>query len=144
MRHSDYEVSYTVRPFTVDEAKRLIREKPQHLSLNEMFLVANTYEPGSQDFNDTFETAVRMYPDNETANLNAAVSALQRDDLITAARYLEKAGQSAEAFNARGILAVKQNRHEEAEQLFLQSSCKAAQHNLNELRQYLESMQPDR
>jgi outer membrane protein OmpA-like peptidoglycan-associated protein len=144
LRHSDYEVSYTVRPFTVDEAKRLIREKPQHLSLNEMFLVANTYEPGSQDFNDTFETAVRMYPDNETANLNAAVSALQRDDLITAARYLEKAGQSAEAFNARGILAVKQNRQEEAEQLFLQSSCKAAQYNLNELRQYLESMQPDR
>ena len=62
LRHSDYEVSYTVRPFTVEEAARVIREKPQHLSLNEMFLVANTYEPGSQDYNDVFETAVRSIP----------------------------------------------------------------------------------
>ena len=62
LRHSDYEVTYTVRPFTVEEAARVIREKPQHLSLNEMFLVANTYTPGSQDYNDVFETAVRMFP----------------------------------------------------------------------------------
>ena len=63
LRHSDYMVSYTIRPFTIDEAKEMIRQKPQQLSLNEMFLVANTYTPGSQDFNEVFETAVRMYPD---------------------------------------------------------------------------------
>lgn len=46
LRRSDYRVSYVVRPFSVDEARRIIRVKPQQLSLEEMFLVAQTYSPG--------------------------------------------------------------------------------------------------
>lgn len=40
LRRSDYRISYVVRPFSVDEARRIIRVKPQQLSLEEMFLVA--------------------------------------------------------------------------------------------------------
>lgn len=142
LRHSDYRVSYTVRPFTVEEAKTFIHTKPQQLSLNEMFLVAQTYTPGSQDYNDVFETAVRMYPDDETANLNAAVIALNRDDLQAAARYLAKAGSTAEALNARGVLAVKKNDHQAAEDYFSQAySLKEAQQNLDELQKYIHSIQ---
>ena len=140
LRHSDYEVSYTVRPFTVEEAARIIREKPQHLSLNEMFLVANTYEPGSQDYNDVFETAVRMYPNDATANLNAAVIALEKNDLAAAKRYLEKAGDSPEAQNARAVIAIRENRLDDAEQLLRQCTIPQAQHNLRELEQYRQSI----
>lgn len=133
LRHSDYMVSYTIRPFTIDEAKEMIRQKPQQLSLNEMFLVANTYTPGSQDFNEVFETAVRMYPDDETANLNAAVIALNRNDLQVAARYLAKAGGSPQALNARGVLAVRQGDRQAAERFWRQSTLPEAKHNLNEL-----------
>lgn len=140
LRHSDYEVSYTVRPFTVEEAARIIREKPQHLSLNEMFLVANTYKPGSQDYNDVFETAVRMYPDDKTANLNAAVIALEKNDLAAAKRYLEKAGDSPEAQNARAVIAIRENRLDDAEQLLRQCTIPQAQHNLRELEQYRQSI----
>ena len=140
LRHSDYEVSYTVRPFSVEEAARVIREKPQHLSLNEMFLVANTYTPGSQDYNDVFETAVRMYPADETANLNAAIIALNRNDLATAQRYLIKAGTSPEAQNARAILAIRENRLDEAEQLLRQCDLPEARHNLEELSKYRQSI----
>ena len=133
LRHSDYEVSYTIRPFTVDEARELIRTKPQQLSLNEMFLVANTYEPGSQDYNDVFETAVRMYPDDETANLNAAVIALQKNDLAAAQRYLQKAGSSPEALNARAIMAIREHRFDDAEQLLRQCDIPEAVHNLGEM-----------
>lgn len=55
-----------------------------------MFLVANTYPKGSQEFIDVFETAVRMYPDSEIANMNAATAALSRNDLISAERYLKR------------------------------------------------------
>ena len=133
LRHSDYMVSYTIRPFTIDEAKEMIRQKPQQLSLNEMFLVANTYTPGSQDFNEVFETAVRMYPDDETANLNAAVIALNRNDLQAAARYLAKAGGSPQALNARGVLAVRQGDRQAAERFWRQSTLPEAKHNLSEL-----------
>ena len=99
-----------------------------------MFLVANTYEPGSQEFNDVFETAVRMYPNDETANLNAAVSALNRNDLSSATRYLAKAGTSHAALNARGILAARTGDDKAAEAFFRQaSSLPEAQHNLSEL-----------
>jgi len=133
LRHSDYMVSYTIRPFSIEEAKEIIRQKPQQLSLNEMFLVANTYTPGSQDFNEVFETAVRMYPDDETANLNAAVIALQKNDLQAAERYLKKAGNSPQALNARGVLAVRSGDKQAAERFWRQSTLPEAKHNLNEL-----------
>ena len=139
LRHSDYRVSYTIRPFTVEEARDIIRTKPQQLSLNEMFLVANTYAPGSKDYDDVFETAVRMYPDDETANLNAAVIALRKDNLEAASRYLTKAGQSAEAQNARGVLAAKQGDYAAAETAFGLSTIKEADHNLKELQKFLNS-----
>ena len=134
LRHSDYEVSYTIRPFTVEEAIQLIKTHPQQLSLNELFLVAQTYEPGSADFNEVFEVAVRMYPDDETANLNAAVIALRRDDLQAAARYLSKSGSSAEAMNLRGVLAAKQGDLKAAEEYFRQAgSLEEAKENLRQL-----------
>ena len=139
LRHSDYRVSYTIRPFTVEEARDIIRTTPQQLSLNEMFLVANTYAPGSKDYDDVFETAVRLYPDDETANLNAAVIALRRDNLEAASRYLTKAGQSAEAQNARGVLAAKQGDYAAAETAFGLSTIKEADHNLKELQKFLNS-----
>ena len=83
-------VNYDIKNFNVDEAKEVIKRRPQNLSLNEMFLVANTYPKGSQEFIDVFETAVRMYPDSEIANMNAATAALSRNDLISAERYLKK------------------------------------------------------
>lgn len=122
-------------------AHALIREKPQHLSLNEMFLVANTYEPGSQDYNDVFETAVRMYPNDATANLNAAVIALGKNNLDDAKRYLSKAGTSAEAQNARAVLAIHENRLDDAERLLRQLSLPQAAHNLRELELYRQSIQ---
>ena len=56
-----------------------------------------------------FETAVRMFPNDEVANLNAANAAIRRDDFAAARRYLNKAGDSAEAVYARGALAVRED-----------------------------------
>lgn len=106
LRHSDYVVTYVVRPFSVEEAKELLQSKPQLLSLEEMYLVAQTYEAGSEEFNEVFEVAVRMYPDDPTANLNAACTRLVQEDYEGARRYLSKAGNSAEAEYARGVLEM--------------------------------------
>ena len=43
LRRIDYTLAYIARPFDVNEAKQVIKTKPQYLSLNEMFVVANTY-----------------------------------------------------------------------------------------------------
>lgn len=117
LRHSDYKVSYVVRPLTIDEAKEVLKTNPKNLSLNEMFLVAQTYAPGSEKFNDVFETAVRIFPEDPTANLNAACMALNTNDLASAEKYLAKAGDTPEATHARGLLAMKQGRFDQARTL---------------------------
>ena len=132
-------VNYEVRNFSVEEAKEIIKTRPQNLSLNEMFLVANTYPVGSQEFIDVFETAVRMYPQSEIANINAATAALSRNDLVSAERYLGMVNSNKnlpEYNNAMGILMLMKGDYElskkylkVAEQLGLD----AARGNLEEL-----------
>lgn len=114
LRHSDYVVAYTVRGFDVEEARKLIWKEPQKLSLQEMYAVAQTYGTGSKEYNEVFETAVRLFPDDEAANLNAANAAMQRGDTAGAARYLEKAGEEAAAEYARGILAALRGEYDAA------------------------------
>ncbi len=109
LRHTDYRIDYNIRTFSdVEEIKRIIAEQPQKLSQNEFYLVAGKYEPGTDEFTEVFETAVRMFPNDEIANLNAANAAIRRDDFATAHRYLDKAGDSAEAAYARGALAIRE------------------------------------
>lgn len=122
LRHTDYRISYVVRSFSdVEEIKRIMKTQPQKLGLNEFYLVAQTYEPGTEEFNQVFETAVRMYPDDPVANLNAANTALQSGNLDLAARYLEKAGDAPEADYARGAYALLLEEYDEAERCMLRA-----------------------
>ncbi len=115
LRHSDYTINYIVRTFTsVDEIKKVLATAPQNLSLNELFLVAQSYEPGSEQYCDVFETAVRMFPDNAVANLNAANIAIQRGEYAKAEAYLAKSGDSPQATYARGLIEALQHRYEKA------------------------------
>lgn len=136
LRHSDYHITYKVKPFDVAEAKEIIKTKPQQLSQEEMFMVAQTYEPGSKEFNDVMEIAVRMFPENETANLNAANTRLNAGDADGAKSYLEKAGNSPEALNARGVYESLKGNDQQARHYFAlaaKAGVKAAQENLENL-----------
>ena len=115
LRHSDYRIEYSIRQFSnVEEIAEVIKTAPQKLSLNEMYLLAGSLEPGSDDYNEVFETAVRMYPNDETANLNAANSALMRNDFAKAEKYLAKAGTTPKAIYARGVLEALKGNYAEA------------------------------
>lgn len=115
LRHSDYRIEYTIRAYTDTlEIEKIFRTAPQKLSLEEFYTLAQTYEPGSENFNELFETAVRMYPDDPAANLNAANSAIMKKDYKRALRYLEKAEGLPEAIYARGALEVYMEDNEAA------------------------------
>ncbi len=91
-----------------------MRERPQNLNLNEMYLAANTYEVGSPEYYEVFDVAVRMFPSDPVSNVNAANSAMASGDYTRAARYLEKAGDTPDADYARGVLQAIQGNYEEA------------------------------
>ena len=130
---------YNIKNFDLNEAKEVIKTRPQNLSLNEMFLVVNTYKEGSQEFIDVFETAVRMYPADEVANLNAAGSAILRNDLVSAKRYLSRVTSEkypAEYNNAMGLQALLNGEYELTEtylKLAVDKDLEAAKLNREEL-----------
>ena len=140
LRHSDYVVRYEVRAYTnPEEIKHLLRTQPQKLSLEEMYLVAQDMEPGSEEYNETFEIAVRMFPEDATANLNAANTAMRLGNLPLAEKYLEKSGDTSEAAYARGIHAALSSNYEVAETL-LKEADRKGQEKAKEMLKRLEEV----
>lgn len=136
LRHSDYRIDYTVRFFTVEEGREVIKHHPEQLSLSEMFAVANSYEIGSEEYNNVFDIAVRTFSDDPVANLNAANIAISKGNYESARKYLAKAGNSPQAIHARGVLYLIEGNLDAAEPLLKQakvSGIKEAEQNLNEL-----------
>lgn len=123
LRNSDYTVEYVVRSYTdIEEIKAVMKSAPQKLSLREMYVVAQSLETGSDEYREVFEVAVRMYPDDPVANLNAANIALGRNELDRTAQYLAKAGDLPEAIYARGIHAAKSGDYDRAAGLFAEAA----------------------
>lgn len=107
LRHSDYVIDYEIKTYDDPvEILRLLETAPQKLSLREMFVAANTLQPGTEQYNRVFKTAARMFPDSEIANLNAAVIDLQNGQYDEARYFLSHAGETPEAVYTRGLLAV--------------------------------------
>lgn len=142
LRHTDYRIDYVIRSFNnVDEIKRIMASQPQKLSQNEFYLVAQEYEPGSDEFTNVFETAIHLFPNDTVANLNAANAAMRQGNYDRARQYLLKAGDSAEAVYARGALAIREKRYDDARRYMKQAAAmglKQASVTLNELEERLK------
>ena len=137
LRRSDYELQYTVIPFTVEEGKIKLETNPSLLSLNEMYLIAQTYPSGSEEFQRVFEIAAKTFPDDITANFNAAATALEKGDTEAAVKYMEKVYSREPAWeNNMGIIAAMQKRYDEASAHF----ARAAVGNIPEALRNLEEM----
>lgn len=126
LRHSDYTVNYTVRGFNVEESKEIIKRRPQLLSLQEIYRIAESCEPGSEEFNHSFQVAATMFPDDPIANLNAGAMEIEKGgDMTMAKKHLAKADQKAgETLNNLGVIALLEGDLDAAEKYF--NAAKAA------------------
>ena len=125
LRHTDYVITYKVRKYlNLDEIREAFRTRPNNLSLNEFYKLANSYEIGSPEYNEVFDVAVRMYPADADANLNAASAAMSAGNYVDAQRFLSRAGNSALADYARGVLAALQGDYATARPL-IEAAAKA-------------------
>ena len=124
LRRSDYEISFNFSDFTLEQAKEIYKKKPYQLSLREMWDVAQTLEPNSPEYNRMMQTAVNIYPDDPQALVNLANVAIRQKDLLKAESLLERAGDSAEALNSRAVIAIIQQRYDDATSLLQQAAAK--------------------
>lgn len=115
LRHSDYVVTYNIRNYTeTREIAAIMSTAPQKLSLAELFTYAQSLDKNSPEFKEVMEVAVRMYPSDPVANLNAATTAVGHGEYDLARAYLAKAGDSANAAYTAGVLAALEARYADA------------------------------
>lgn len=120
LRHSDYVIEYEVRSYhDVAEILRVLESSPNKLDLTEFYAAANSFPVGSEEYNRIFDIAVRMFPNDPIANLNAANASMSRGDYQMAGEFLNKAGKSDEVSYAKGILAALRGDYDTAEDIFM-------------------------
>jgi outer membrane protein OmpA-like peptidoglycan-associated protein len=140
LRRTDYKLDFQVAPISVERGKSIMRTNPRMLSLNELFLISNTYRAGSEEFREVMDIAARAFPDSDIANNNAAAAAIQRNDLSAAASFLGKVrNHDADWNNNMGILSYLQGNANAAAGYFRAAGAKAT-NNAAELAKHLESI----
>lgn len=106
LRHTDYIIEYVVRHYPVKEARRLIYTHPEALSTNEMYQVANSYSVGSDGWLDALLIAAKQYPQDQTANLNAACACVKVKRLKDAKHYLSMTGDSEQSRYLSSVISA--------------------------------------
>ncbi len=122
LRMTDISIAHDKRDLSVNEAKRILQSNPSQLSLEDIYMIALTYDKGSKEWNDIILIAVENYPQSPEARVNAANVAMANGDYSKAAQYLQGLPTNMpEAMNSRGILAMSQGNYTEALNLFQQA-----------------------
>ena len=144
LRRTEYIIAYIVRSFDVDEAKEIINTNPKLLSLNEMYLVAQSYGANTPQFKEVFNIAARTYPDSEIAILNSAATDIENNEIDRAINQMQKLGNNPRAWNNLGVAYALKGDTEKALELFSKAAAgndADAVHNLEKLREYMEEME---
>ena len=112
-------ITIDFKPMSIDKAKAQLNTNPKSLSLEDMYMVALTYQKGSKEFCDILLLAADTYPNSWQARINAANVAMDKGDYQKAEQYLSGIpANNPQAMNSRGILAMSQGKYQEAMQLF--------------------------
>ncbi|MDE7160377.1 MAG: hypothetical protein K2O24_06010 [Muribaculaceae bacterium] len=115
LRHTDYVITYKVKKYdTVEELRKVFRERPANLSENEFMKLANSYPKGSPEYDEVLMVCAHIYHDNAVANLNAANAAMSRGQYAAARSYLLNVPAGAEKDFAEGVLCALEGDYEKA------------------------------
>ena len=122
LRVTEINVEGSPKRHTVEEVKALMQSAPSQLSLEDIYMVALTYDKGSKEWNEIILFAVERFPLSPEARVNAANVAMANGDYTLAAEYLQGVpADMPQAINSRGILAMSQGDYSEAMALFKQA-----------------------
>lgn len=114
LRRTDYTISYEVRPFSPEEALKIMKVSPKQVSLFEMFAAAQSLGVNTPGYNEVIEIAVNTYPEEPVALYNAAVVAINRGEYDKARKYLAQLPQDAETLNLLGMVEINTGNYAKA------------------------------
>lgn len=136
LRRNDCAIGYTVRAFNLEEARAIIKTKPQQLSLNEMYLVAQSYGVDTPEFREVFDVAVRMFPQEAVAIINASAADIEGGNVQVALNRLAKISDNPKAWNNLAVAYARTGDWASAKKYLNKAIAQgdaSAQHNLDEV-----------
>lgn len=134
LRATTFAIHTRLKPLDDQKLAEVIKTTPEKMSLNQMFRVANLYVPGSPEYNEVIQTALKYYRNNEIAIINAATAAVLDEDYETAKELLKRVDNSPEVYNLLGIIATAEERFDAAESYFRKAGTDDAERNLELLK----------
>lgn len=146
LRRNEYRVEYNVRNFNLEEARRMVDERPDLLSLSEMYKVAGSYGKGTPEYDKVIAVAMRFFPSSPAALNDNALIAISRKDFAEAIGLLEKsevAAHTAELLNTLGVAYARAGEYAKAEDAFRRASeagSETARHNLGEVSKVIDQL----
>lgn len=136
LRRVEFVANYDRQPLSLEQYREIYRTHPERLTPYELYTLAQSYPGQSPEFYDIILVTARLYPQEVSANNNAAAVALQREDCATARQYLLRCGDNAEALNNQGVLLLLEGKIPEACTCFRDAyskGCNDAMVNLHNL-----------
>ena len=105
LRRMEMELQYKVRDYSTEEAEQLIDSRPQELSQEEIYRVAERHRDSSdrKSYGKEFDIAAQYFSEDLIANLNASSAALVRGDYPLAWQYLSRIKEEPLAYNNLGL-----------------------------------------
>ena len=137
LRRNEYRIEYNVRHYNQEEARQLLKTRPDLLSVAEIHRVADSYGRGTEDYLRALKTAVDTWPEDKAALNNYALALLDagRYDAVVALLQ-QRAGQDGSLINLMGVAYYKAGRLDEAQEAFQKAAdagCADARSNLSQL-----------
>lgn len=119
LRTADITIDCSPAAKSSEQIKEQLKQDSTSLSLEDLYIIALTYEKGSKEWDEIILLAVENYPLSYEARINAANVAIADGEYTLAAQYLEGVPSNIpQAINSRGILAMAQGDFLQAQTLF--------------------------
>ena len=146
VRRNEYKIEYNVRHFNLEEARHMIDERPDLLSLTEMYKVAASYEKGSPEYRKVMQVAARYFPDAPAVLNDLALEAIANKEYGRAVQLLEPSGITSghsALLNTLGVAYSGAGEPRKAENAFrraAEAGSEEAVHNLNEVKNVIDQL----
>ena len=116
LRRNEYRVEYNVCNFDIDEAKKQLKTRPDLLSVDEIYKVADSYGEGTDGYREAILTSARIYPDDASVVVNAARMEMEQGNVAGAIKLLEgsKVSSDPQVLNALGVAYARNGQLDKA------------------------------
>lgn len=146
LRRNEYRIEYNVRNFDINEARRMLEERPDLLSLAEIYRVAALSEKGSPEYVKAMGVAARYFPSSPAVLNDSAMASIEAGDCAAAVKLLEGSTvtqTNASLLNTLGVAYAGAGEPHKAREAFVRAAEKgsaAARHNAGEIENVINQL----